>query len=56
MVGAETARRFGWKIGDRVPLQGTIYRRPDGRPWEFTIDAIYDSAEKNADRTQFFFH
>ena len=56
MVGVETARRFGWNVGDRVPLQGTIYRRPDGRPWEFTIDAIYDSAEKNADRSQFFFH
>jgi putative ABC transport system permease protein len=56
MVGVETARRFGWGIGDRVPLQGTIYRRPDGRPWEFTIDAIYDSPEGIADRTQFFFH
>jgi putative ABC transport system permease protein len=56
MVGVETARRFGWRIGDRVPLQGTIYRRPDGRPWEFTIDAIYDSPEGIADRTQFFFH
>jgi putative ABC transport system permease protein len=56
MVGVETAQRFGWKTGDRVPMQGTIYRRPDGGPWEFTIDAIYDSAEKNADRTQFFFH
>jgi len=56
MVGVQTAQRFSWKIGDRVPLQGTIYRRPDGRPWEFTIDAIYDSAEKNADRSQFFLH
>jgi putative ABC transport system permease protein len=56
LVGVETARRFGWKIGDRVPLQGTIYRRPDGRPWELTIDAIYNSAENNADKTQFFFH
>lgn len=56
LVGVETARRFGWSLGDRVPLQGTIYRRPDGRPWEFTIDAIYDSPEGVADRTQFFFH
>jgi putative ABC transport system permease protein len=56
LVGVDTARRFGWKIGDRVPLQGTIYRRPDGRPWELTVDAIYDSAEKNADKTQLFFH
>ena len=28
----DTARRFGWKVGDRVPLQGVIYRKPDGEP------------------------
>jgi len=56
LVGAVTARRFGWRLGDRVPVQGTIYRQPDGRPWEFTIDAIYDSPEGSADLTQFFFH
>ena len=56
IVGIDTARRFGWKIGDRVPLQGVIYRRPDGGPWEFTIDGIYDSTEKAVDKTQFFFH
>src|SRR5262249_37606691 len=56
VVGIDTARRFGWKIGDRVPLQGVIYRRPDGQPWEFTIDAIYDSPQKGVDKTQFFFH
>jgi putative ABC transport system permease protein len=56
VVGVDTAARFGWKVGDRVPLQGTIYRKPDGAPWEFTIDGIYDSAEKGVDKTQFFFH
>ena len=56
LVGADTARRFGWNIGDRVPVQGTIYRRPDGRPWELTIDAIYHAQEGTADRTQLFFH
>ena len=56
LVGADTARRFGWNIGDRVPVQGTIYRRPDGRPWEFTIDAIYHAQEGTTDRTQLFFH
>ena len=55
VVGRDTARRFGWKVGDRVPVQGTIYRRPDDRPWEFTIDAIYDAPD-GTDRTQFFFH
>jgi putative ABC transport system permease protein len=56
LVGIETARQFGWHVGDRVPLQGTIYRRPDGRPWEFTIDAIYDSDDGKADRTRLFVH
>jgi len=56
IVGIDTARRFGWKVGDRIPLQGTIYRRPDDSPWEFTIDGIYDSQVKGTDKTLFFFH
>ena len=56
IVGADTARRFGWKVGDRVPLEATIFRRPDGRAWEFTIDGIYDSPVKGTDKTQLFFH
>ena len=56
IVGADTARRFGWKVGDRVPLEATIFRRPDGRAWEFNIDGIYDSPVKGTDKTQLFFH
>jgi putative ABC transport system permease protein len=56
VVGIDTARRFGWKVGDRVPLQGTIYRKPDDSPWEFTIDGIYDSQVQGTDKTLFFFH
>ncbi len=56
IVGIDTARKYGWKIGDRVPLQATIYRRADGAPWEFTIDGIYDSPIKGTDKTQLFFH
>ena len=25
IVGADLAKRFGWKVGDRVPLQATIF-------------------------------
>ena len=56
IVGIDTAKRFGWKVGDRVPLQGTIYRKPDDSPWEFTIDGIYDSSLVGTDKTQLFFH
>ena len=56
IVGASTAKKYGWKVGDRVPVQGTIYRRPDGGAWEFTIDGIYDSKIKGADKTNLIFH
>jgi putative ABC transport system permease protein len=56
IVGADTARKYGFKVGQRVPIQGTIYRRPDGGPWEFTIAGIYDSKIKGADKTNLIFN
>jgi putative ABC transport system permease protein len=56
IVGADLARRYGWKVGDRVPLISPIYRKSDGAPWDFTIDGIYDSPTKGVDKTQLFFH
>lgn len=56
LVGRTTANRYGWKIGDRVPIQGTIWRKKDGSAtWEFNIRGIYDGA-KGVDTTQFLFH
>jgi len=56
VVGVETAKRFGWKIGDRIPIQGTIWRPKSGSgdAWEFNIDGIYD-ADPGFDKTNFFF-
>ena len=56
IVGVDTAKKFNWKVGDRVPLISPIYRKPDGSPWEFTIAGLYDSSIKGTDKTQFFFH
>jgi putative ABC transport system permease protein len=56
IVGIATAKKYGWSVGERIPIQGTIYRRPDGAPWEFTIDGIYDSQLKGADKTQVLFN
>ena len=56
IVGIDTARKFNWKVGDRVPLISPIYRKPDGSPWDFTIEGIYDSTQRGVDKTQFFFH
>ena len=45
VVGADLAKRFGWKVGDRIPIISPIYRKPGGGPWDFTIDGIYDSTK-----------
>ncbi len=56
VVGRKTAERFGWKVGDRIPVQGTIFRKKDGSAlWEFNLVGIYDGAHKGTDTTQFLF-
>jgi putative ABC transport system permease protein len=56
IVGRGTADRFHWKIGDRVPIQSTIWAQADGsRNWTFDIVGIYDGAKKGTDTTALFF-
>jgi putative ABC transport system permease protein len=54
IVGVDLARRFDWKIGDRIPIQGTIWQPKSGQVWEFNIAGIYDG-DAGVDKTQFFF-
>ncbi len=51
VVGAKLADRFGWKIGDRVPLQAPSFM--GGGAWEFNVRGIYHGTRKNDDETQF---
>ncbi len=51
IAGQKVARRFGWKIGDVIPLQGTIY--PGNI--ELVLRGIYRGARRNVDETAFFF-
>ncbi len=56
LVGRGLADRFDWKLGDRIPINATIWGKKDGgRTWEFDLVAIYDGAEKGTDTSQFFF-
>ena len=50
IVGARTAERFGWKIGDRIPLKTTIWGSGN---WEFNIDGFYHGKRPQDDETQF---
>lgn len=50
-VGEKTAQRFGWKVGDRVPIQGSIF----AGNWEFNIRGIYRGKRVEHDTTMFWF-
>lgn len=58
VVGEALAQRFGWKLGDSVPLVGKIFPHPDGpdAPWEFRLEALYRPTKKSFDASTFFFH
>ena len=54
VVGVDLAKRFNWKVGDRIPIQGTIWQPKSGQTWEFNIVGMYDG-DPGVDKTQFFF-
>ncbi|TCV95995.1 putative ABC transport system permease protein [Luteibacter rhizovicinus] len=59
IVGASLAKRYGWKVGDKIPLQSTIFPRKNGdKTWPFDIVGIYTPAKGAANGTdqQFLFH
>ena len=51
IAGRATAERFGWKIGDRIPIKGAGYPGD----WEFNLRGIYTGRRPNDDLTQFWF-
>ncbi len=56
IVGRSTINRFGWKLGDHIPLTSPIWGQPENQShWDFEIVGIYDGAKKNTDTTGFFF-
>jgi putative ABC transport system permease protein len=52
VVGEGLARSFGWKVGDNVTLQGTIFPGD----WVFTIRGIYHPSVKAYGDDSFMFH
>jgi putative ABC transport system permease protein len=53
IAGAKTAARFGWKIGDRIPIKTTIFG--GASTWDFNLDGIYHSTTVGGDESQFWF-
>jgi len=44
VIGREIAEQYGIEVGDRIPLQATIWTKADGgRTWEFDIEGIFET-------------
>ncbi len=52
IAGRKLAQEYGWKVGDSIPLRGTIFPGT----WTFTLRGIYEGADKATDESMFFFH
>jgi len=54
IIGTKLAEKYGFKLGDTIPLRGTIYPGT----WNFTVRGIYryEGANVSADITNMYFH
>ena len=59
IVGKRLADRFGWKIGDTIPLQATIFPQKDGsNAWPLTLRGIFElnDSKRKGEEQQLLFH
>lgn len=55
IVGKLIAQRFGWKVGDTIPLRSNIWVQKDGgNVWPMKVVGIYDAG--NGDNQSLYFH
>jgi|SRR5579871_1496888 len=52
VVGAELADKYGFKVGDEIPIAGDIYPGD----WKFHVRGIYHSSSKAFQERALFFH
>lgn len=52
IAGRKLANEYGWKIGDQIPIKGTIYPGT----WNFTLRGIWDGKDAKTDESQLLFH
>ncbi|WP_305805932.1 ABC transporter permease [Stenotrophomonas sp. YIM B06876] len=46
VIGETLAKEFGWKIGDTVPLQATIFPHGGSNDWPLQVVGIYRSKDR----------
>jgi putative ABC transport system permease protein len=54
IVGEKTAQKYGFKVGDRVPLKSVLWGGGDS--WSFNVRGIYHTEKPDEDTSQFWLH
>lgn len=55
IVGRKTAEKYGWKVGDRIPIQATFMSGKGGNTWTFELVGIYSGKYPETDQSTFYF-
>jgi putative ABC transport system permease protein len=58
IVGEALAKRHGWKVGDTIPLQATIFPTKGSNDWTFKLDGIFriDDEKRKGQEQMLLFH
>jgi len=57
VVGAALAEKYGWKIGDTIPLQATIFPTKGSNDWSFKLVGIFKvtDSKRRGEENQLYF-
>jgi putative ABC transport system permease protein len=58
IVGESLAKRHGWKVGDTIPMQATIFPIKGSNNWEFKLAGIFkvNDGKRKGEENQLWFH
>ena len=56
IIGEKLAKKFGFEVGQTIPIIGQIFPRNDASPWEFLLAGVYRAAAPNVDENTLYFH
>ncbi len=56
IIGDGLERKYGWKVGDTIPIIGALHPHPDDKAWEFKVAGVYHSKVPNFDNRTLYFH
>jgi putative ABC transport system permease protein len=58
LVGETLAKKYGWKVGDSIPLQATIFPTKGSNDWSFKLRGVFriDDEKRKGQEQMLLFH